>query len=104
MAAAEYCATRRNVLYRDSAWQVVRRMHTAADLSLNGVLSCHCMQILPNTLGFTFFSSLGVGKGITQPQCMSVGMCMRLPTMWVPGTWTRFASVLSSSLTGRVTS
>jgi len=43
-------------------------------------------------------------SSITQPQCVSVGMRMRLPTMWVPGTRARFVSVLLSSLAGRVTS
>ena len=52
----------------------------------------------------TFFSRTWRSSSITQPQCVSVGMRMRLPTMWVPGTRARFASVLPSSLTGRVTS
>ena len=69
-------------------------MHTAADLSLHGVSSCHCMQILPNTLGFTFFSSLGEGVALLSRSVLSVGMRMRLPTMWMPATWPRFASVL----------
>lgn len=94
MALAEQLRHRRNVLYRDRAWQVVRRMHTAADLSLHGVSSCHCMQILPNTLGFTFFSSLGEGVALLSRSVLSVGMRMRLPTMWMPGTGPRYASVL----------
>jgi hypothetical protein len=37
---------------------------------------CHCMQILPNTLGFTFFSSLGKDVALlSRKVCLSVCVC-----------------------------
>ena len=37
---------------------------------------CCCMQILPNTLGFTFFSTLGVGVSLlSRSECLSACAC-----------------------------
>jgi hypothetical protein len=89
-------------LYRDAAWQRVRRMHLAADLLLScPSLSCHCIRILPNRLGTLqeWMLSLQTWRccaryGITQPQCGEYAYrqcgCLRLRP-WL------------SSLTGRVT-
>jgi hypothetical protein len=94
-------------LYRDAAWQVVRRMHLAADLSLScPSISCHCIRILPNRLGTMQEWRLSLQTwhrcaryGITQPQRGEYAYwqcgCLQ-PTAYT-------CALGLSSLTGRVT-